>query len=227
MRVRNGAGADCWMCRFNPRRKLDFSPDEWLRLLHHVTVEAMVLVQAGRDVNALWTERAVNSADWRRTARVKVNVVNGAVELQFPTEEMKELTLKAMPQSLAEEIVKAAENAENGETIEDDETTSKPAKGKSAKGKSAKAKSAEQESTEEANTLSASFKQADIAESGTMRAISKVVKINTSRMRSNPRYVVDTEYLQTPLTDPAIKLAVSTSLVHNGYENNSDLLLDS
>jgi hypothetical protein len=215
MRVRDGAGADCWVHRFNPRRKLDLDPDEWRRVLHHVTVEVLALAQAGRDVNALYTERAVNMEDWERTKRVQVKVKkDGEAELHFFTAEAKDLILKAMPQSLAEEIVKAAENAETSESAE-------------ATPKSGAAKPAEEESTEDASALYASLKQADMAEKLTMRAISKAVKATTVYTKPHlPPFKIDNEWMRTPLTDPTIKLAVSSLLVHNGFELNSDPLPD-
>ena len=85
-------------------------------MLHHVTVEILALAQAGRDVNAVYTERAVRMEDWKRTANVMIKHTDGAIELQLPTSESLELILKAMPQSLAEEIMKAAENAEMAQT---------------------------------------------------------------------------------------------------------------
>jgi hypothetical protein len=203
MGVRDGAGADSWVCRFNPRRKLDLDPDEWRRVLHHVTVEVLALAQAGRDVNALYTERAVNREDWERTARVQVKVKkNGEAELHFSTAEAKDLILKAMPQSLAEEIVKAAGNAE------------------------ATPKSAEEESTEDASALYASLKQADMAEKITMSWIKRAVKATTVYTERLLPAAIDNEWMRTPLTDPTMKLAVSALLVHNGFEHNSDPLLD-
>jgi hypothetical protein len=206
-------GADCWVCRFNPRRKLDLDSDEWRRVLHHVTVEVLALAQAGRDVNALYTERAVAYEDWRRTKRVSVKVKNGAAELHFHTAEAKDLILRAMPQSLAEEIVKAAENAETTESAE--ETP-----------KSAAAKPAEEENTEEANTLYTSSKEANHAEKLTMRYIRKAVKETTTRTGRMAPADIDNEWMRTPLTDPTMKLAVSALLVHNGFGHNSDTLLD-
>ena len=80
---------------------------QWNRVLHHVTVEVLALAQAGRDVSAVHTERAVKYEDWKRTAGVQVKVNNGAVELQLPTDDTLELILKAVPESLAEEIIMA------------------------------------------------------------------------------------------------------------------------
>jgi DNA primase catalytic subunit len=207
-------GADCWICRFNPRRKLDLDSDEWRRVLHHVTVEVLALAQAGRDVNALYTERAVVYEDWRRTKRVTVKVKNGVAELHTREAETKDLILKAMPQSLAEEIVKAAENAETPESAE--ETP-----------KSAAAKPAEEENTEEANTLYTSSKEANFAEKRTMRYIRKAVKETTTytERKAQAPVDIDNEWMQTPLTDPTMKLAVSALLVHNGFEHNSNTLL--
>jgi hypothetical protein len=179
-----------------------------------VTVEVLALAQAGRDVNALYTERAVIYEDWRRTKRVTVKVKNGVAELHTREAETKDLILKAMPQSLAEEIVKAAENAETPESAE--ETP-----------KSAAAKPAEEENTEEANTLYTSSKEANFAEKRTMRYIRKAVKETTTHTERKAPADIDNEWMQTPLTDPTMKLAVSALLVHNGFEHNSNTLLGS
>ena len=86
------------MCRFNPKRKLELNEPQWHRVLQHVTVEVLALAQAGRDVSAVYTERAVRLEDWKRTALVDVKVNKGAVELQLPTDDSLELIVKAVPE---------------------------------------------------------------------------------------------------------------------------------
>jgi hypothetical protein len=148
-------------------------------VLHHVTVEVLALAQAGRDVNAVYTERAVRLEDWKRTANVLVKQTDGATELQLPTSESLEPILKAMPQSLAEEIVKAAENAEMAQTED----------------------GAEELHSDVSAQQNVDAKEIDAEEKATMRAIKQAIY--------QTRTITDTQWLWTPLTDPAIKLAVS------------------
>jgi hypothetical protein len=165
--------------RFNPRRKLELTPQEWRRVLHHVTVEVLALAQAGRDVNAVYTERAVLKEDWRRTAKVQIKQTKGAIELQLPTSESLESILKAMPQSLAEEIMKAAENAEMA--IEEG--------------------GADEVLSEVSAQQNVDAKQIDAEEKVTMRAIKSAVRETAD--------IADNDWLQTSLADPTVKLAVS------------------
>lgn len=152
---------------------------EWRRVLHHVAVEVLALAQAGRDVNAVYTERAVNVEDWMRTSRVQIKQTEGAIELGFPTNEDMESILKAMPQSLAEEIVKAAESAET----------------QSAEGvETAAAEAAEQHDSREIS---------DLEEKITMRSIRDAVRSSCKKSAA------DNTCLQISLADPAVKLAVS------------------
>lgn len=96
-----------------PTRKVQLNSDEeWQRVLHHVAVEVLALAQAGRDVNAVCVDRPVDRAHWQRTARVQIKQKGDAIELELPANDSMEQILKAIPRNLAEEIVKAAEDAE-------------------------------------------------------------------------------------------------------------------
>lgn len=183
---------------------MELSPEAWRRVLHHVTVEVLALAQAGRDVNAVCTERAVRIEDWKRTANVMIKQTDGAVELQLPTNESLELILKAMPQSLAEEIMKAAENDETTQTGGAEELLSEASADVDAK--QVDAEMAQEEGAEEvlsdvAAQQEVQAKHIDAEEKSTMRAIRQAVKETVS--------IADSEWLQTSLADPAIKLAVS------------------
>ena len=184
------------VCRFNPRRKLQLEAAEWRRVLHHVTVEVLALAQAGRDVNAVYTERAVNEKDWMRTARVQVRETGGAIELLVPEKESMDEILKAMPQSLGEEILKAAENVEAEVKAEDAE---------------AELEESSMEPVEESVQQHADPKEIDAAEKVTMKAIKTAVKKSVAN--------IDSGWLAVPLSDPTVKLAVSaTSLqAHKKY----------
>lgn len=175
-------------------------------MLHHVTVEILALAQAGRDVNAVYTERAVRMEDWKRTANVMIKQTDGAIELQLPTNESLELILKAMPQSLAEEIMKAAENDEMTQTEGAEEVLSEVSAQQDVDAQQVDAEMAQAEGADEMlSDVSAQqkveAKQIDAEEKATMRAIKKAVKKTVN--------IADSEWLQTPLADPAIKLAVS------------------
>jgi hypothetical protein len=230
-------GFEC--CRFNPRRKLELAkPEEWRRFLHHVTVEVLALAQAGRDVGAVYTERAVKEEDWMRTAHVQVKVTNGAVELQLPSDDTLELILKAVPESLAEEIIMAAENAE---------VAPEPVSEESAQGL---AQESAQEDIETATELLADEiaqeptkqyvdpKDIDVAEKSTMRAIRDAVRTSAGTAQiigqkgGQQRAVIlrnleNTGFLRTPLTDPTIKLAVSFLVRTRNTEMGTNASTDS
>ena len=199
--------------RFNPRRTLALDDeDQWRRLLHHVTVEVLALAQAGRDISAVFNERPVRNKDWLRTARVQVKVTNGAAELQLPTGESLETILKAIPKSLAEEIIMAAENAE----------ASKNSSKK--KGKKAKKTVAEEIEDEYFDP-----KDTDAAEKATMRAIRSAIKLSSGTIYTTTQTnigvarklgeslptAVDTGFLEASLADPTIKLSVRVTSIHN------------
>lgn len=230
------AGADCWH-RFNPRRKLELKPHHWQRVLHHVTVEVLALAQAGRDVSAVYTERAVNLEDWQRTLNVLIKVQKkGAVELHLPKDDSLEQILKAIPQSLAEEIMMAVENAEflPEPAAEDavEELAEELAQESAEEAAQASAEEVvetatgpiEEESIEVFKEQHLNPKDIDAAEKETMDAIRTAVQGTTKKHyaigKGKKRQVflyggADTGFLQVPLADPAIKLAVSVSEPHN------------
>lgn len=195
-------------------------PIQWNRVLHHVTVEVLALAQAGRDVSAVHTERAVKYEDWKRTAGVQVKVNNGAVELQLPTDDTLELILKAVPESLAEEIIMAVENAEAVPESMSEEAAQESAQ----EGLETAAETTAEESAEGFTEQHVDAKDVDAAEKVTMRAIASAIH----RTAQRPRFVgqgekarkeiineADQGFLQTPLADPTIKLAVSVFGPHN------------
>lgn len=154
-----------------------------------MTVEVLALAQAGRDVNAVYTERAVNEKDWMRTARVQIKETGGTIELQLPEKESMKEILDAMPQSLAEEILKAVKNVE----IE----------AKNAETETPEAEESSKEEVEESVQQHADPKEIDAAEKATMKAIKAAVKKSVAN--------IDAGWLAVPLTDPTMKLAVSAT----------------
>lgn len=198
-------------------------PHHWQRVLHHVTVEVLALAQAGRDVSAVYTERAVNLEDWQRTLNVLIKVQKkGAVELHLPKDDSLEQILKAIPESLAEEIMMAVENAEflpepaAEEAAE--ELAEELAQGSAEEGLEAATEPIEEESIEAFKEQHLSPTDIDAAEKETMDAIRTAVQGTTKKHyaigKGKKRQVflyggADTGFLQVPLADPAIKLAVS------------------
>lgn len=151
-----------------------------------------------------------------RTARVAVKVTNGAVELQLPTNESMDLILKAVPQSLAEEIVKAAENAETASEPAAQETVEETAQ----ETIEAELETATEESAEVSAKQYVDLKQIDAAEKVTMRAIKTAVQKSVKKVDS-----IDKGFLETPLADTTVKLAVGPSTLHN-YETYTDSSTD-
>jgi len=202
-------------------------PHHWQRVLHHVTVEVLALAQAGRDVSAVYTERAVNLEDWQRTLNVLIKVQKkGAVELHLPKDDSLEQILKAIPESLAEEIMMAAENAEFlPEPVAEEaaaelaeELAQESAQESVEEGLEAATEPIEEESIEAFKEQHLNPKDIDAAEKETMDAIRTAVQGTTKKHyaigKGKKRQVflyggADTGFLQVPLADPAIKLAVS------------------
>jgi hypothetical protein len=219
---------------------------QWQRALQHVTVEVLALAQAGRDVSAVYTERPVRVEDWKRTADVNVRVENGAVELQLPKDDTLELILKAVPESLAEEIIMAAENAETvpepvteeelaeelvleelaAEELTQEELSQEELALESAEeGLETATETAAEESAEGLTKQHyVDPKDIDAAEKTTMRELRDAIRATTWKKvktvgRGRTKQVVqlppaDRGFLQTPLADPAIKLAVSVHMPH-------------
>jgi hypothetical protein len=188
---------------------MKLNPEQWRRVLHHVTVEILALTQAGRDVNAIYTERPVRVEDWKRTANVLTKHTDGAVELQLPTNDSLELILKAMPTSLAEEIVNAADNSEMTKADGAEESLSEVSAqqdvdAEQIDGEMAQTEGAEEVLSDVSAEQAAKAKQIDREEKSTMWKIRRAVNETIT--------IADSEWLQTPLADPAIKLAVSERL---------------
>jgi hypothetical protein len=221
------------VCRFNPRRNLQLDNIQWQRALQHVTVEVLALAQAGRDVSAVYTERPVRVEDWKRTADVNVRVENGAVELQLPKDDTLELILKAVPESLAEEIIMAAENAEavpepvTEEAAEElaEELVQEELAAEELAQEELALETAAEESTEGLTKQHyVDPKDIDAAEKTTMRELRYAIWATTWKKektigRGKTKQVVqlppaDRGFLQTPLADPAIKLAVGVLMPH-------------
>jgi hypothetical protein len=185
----------------------------------------LALAQAGRDISAVYTERAVKEEDWMRTARVQVKVTNGAVELQLPSDESLELILKAMPESLAEEIIMAAENAE----VAPEPLTEESAQEDIETAEEMVAEEIAQEPTKQYIDP----KDIDAAEKATMAATKSAIMTSagTVIVRKGGRKAMKERaemlrnldnkgFLETPLADPTIKLAVSDPARDSTLEND-------
>lgn len=226
------------VCRFNPRRKLELRPEHWQRVLHHVTVEVLALAQAGRDVSAVYTERPVRIEDWKRTKGVDVKVDNAKVELLLPTDDTLEQILKAVPESLAEEILMAAENAEAvPEPVTEEEAAQELAEELELAEDSAEelAQESAEEGIETATEITAEEnaegpkkhyvdpREIDAAERTTMGELRNAIKttgratktVGQGKHRQKVALpATNIGFLQVPLADPLIKLAVMIPRTH-------------
>lgn len=214
--------------RFNPRRKLELIPEHWQRVLHHVTIEVLALAQAGRDVSAVYTERPVRMEDWKRTKGVDVKVDNGKVELLLPTDDTLEQIVKAVPESLAEEIILAVENAEAiPEPVTEEELAEELAQESAEELAQEDVETATEIAAEEsAEGLTKHYvdpKDIDAAEKTTMGQLRDAIKTTgrASKMvgqgknrRSVAIPATNLGFLEVPLADPTIKLAVSLLRPH-------------
>jgi hypothetical protein len=228
------------MCRFNPRRKLELRPEHWQRVLHHVTIEVLALAQAGRDVSAVYTERPVRMEDWKRTKGVDVKVNNTEVELLLPTDDTLEQIVKAVPESLAEEIILAAENSEAiPEPVTEGELAEELAEESAEELAQEDVETAtEIAAVESADGLTKHYvdpKDIDAAERTTMGQLRDAIKTTGRAMKpvgqGKHRQMVaipatNMGFLEVPLVDPTIKLAVSVLRTHY-TETHTDTFTDS
>ncbi|GAB7362023.1 hypothetical protein MBLNU230_g2057t1 [Neophaeotheca triangularis] len=101
------------------KAKAQLSYQEWLRLLHHVTVEVLALYKARRDVNQVCNFRTSDARPWEQTITTTIDVrADGTgVALRFPSPEDEQTILSAISQQPPEE--EAAQDAEALERLWD------------------------------------------------------------------------------------------------------------
>ena len=88
---------------FMPKKRVELDSTQWAMLLHHVTVEALVLQKAGRDVEQVCWPRGEGSHGWMYTRGARVQPsVNGGVTVGFTQAEAEGLILQAIPLEAAE-----------------------------------------------------------------------------------------------------------------------------
>jgi hypothetical protein len=155
-------------------------------------------------------------------------VKNGAVELQLPNDDSLELILKAVPQSLAEEIIMAAQNAEAvPEPVSEqaaEELAEELAQESAEDGLETVTETTAEESAERFEKQYVDPKDIDAAEKQTYYALRNAIRgtslttyfVGKRKKRQEVPYPgADLGFLQVPLADPAIKLAVGVLRFHN------------
>jgi hypothetical protein len=178
--------------------------------------------------------------DWKRTKGVDVKVDNGKVELLLPTDDTLEQIVKAVPESLAEEIILAVENAEaipEPVTEEElaEELAQESAEELAQEGVETATEIAAEESAEGLTKHYVDPKDIDAAEKTTMGQLRDAIKTTgrASKMvgqgknrRSVAIPATNLGFLEVPLADPTIKLAVSLLRPHY-TEAHTDTSTDS
>ncbi|KAK4541166.1 hypothetical protein LTR36_008240 [Oleoguttula mirabilis] len=97
---------------FAAQKRMELSNAHWAMLLHHITVEALVLQKAGRDVGAVCWPRVDNASSWERTRGATIlPSVDGGVTVTFTQAEAEREVLQAIPQALP------VERTQNDETL--------------------------------------------------------------------------------------------------------------
>ncbi|KAH9844824.1 histone transcription regulator 3 [Teratosphaeria destructans] len=75
---------------FVPRKGINLHDQQWRRLLHHITVEALVLQKAGRGAEEICNPRAVGNKNWMHTKGAAVQPsVDGGLTVSFTQAELE------------------------------------------------------------------------------------------------------------------------------------------
>lgn len=113
-------------CSFSApvKAKAQLKDQEWIRLLHHVTVEVLALYKNGRDVSQVCNLRVADSQSWKQTSNTSIDIrPDGAgVALGFPNPQDEQSILDAIsPEASGEEILRdpaALERINNAQIAE-------------------------------------------------------------------------------------------------------------
>ncbi|KAI7348696.1 hypothetical protein KC354_g13494 [Hortaea werneckii] len=99
---------------FLPWKRVQLDAAQWQMLLHHVTVEALTLQKAGRDVEQVCWPRVGSAANWEvtRNARLQASV-DGGVTVHFGTPEDESTILASIPTTLPENATQDQETLVN------------------------------------------------------------------------------------------------------------------
>merc|ERR1712230_259947 len=90
---------------FLPWKRVQLDAAQWQMLLHHVTVEALTLQKAGRDVEQVCWPRIGSAANWEATRNARLQAsVDGGVTVHFGTPEDEGTILASIPTTLPEKL---------------------------------------------------------------------------------------------------------------------------
>ncbi|KAK5128418.1 hypothetical protein LTR85_003086 [Meristemomyces frigidus] len=95
---------------FAPRKRMELSNERWVMLLQHITVEALVLQKAQRDVEAVCWPRGSSVTSWAHTRRATIQPsVDGGVTVSFAQPEAEQEILQAIPLELPQDRTQSEE----------------------------------------------------------------------------------------------------------------------
>ena len=81
-----------------PSKRIHLSDAHLSNLIHHITVEALVLQKAGRDLNQLCYPRGKAPKAWQHTNNAHIEAdENGNASLLFYAEDAERVILRAIP----------------------------------------------------------------------------------------------------------------------------------
>ena len=96
-------GADAY-ARFTPKRRVELDRRQWQSLLHHITVEALVLQKAKRPTGQVCYPRLADSNGWMHTrnATIKPSATGKGITVTFPDPNAELQILASIPKELME-----------------------------------------------------------------------------------------------------------------------------
>lgn len=80
-----------------PSQQQQLTNAQWIRTIHHVTVELLTLAKAGRDVNQICYASSSSPAAWEITGKARVVAKGDTTEAQFPNPEAESKLLAEIP----------------------------------------------------------------------------------------------------------------------------------
>ncbi|KAK3683128.1 hypothetical protein LTR37_020542 [Vermiconidia calcicola] len=81
---------------FTPTKRATLTNAEWMKLLHHVAVEVLILHQVGRDLKQVCYPRVDGAKTWRQTKAFDITSENGAPHVTSSAPQAPSMILQAV-----------------------------------------------------------------------------------------------------------------------------------
>lgn len=80
-----------------PSKQQQLTNAQWIRTIHHATVELLTLAKAGRDVNQICYATSSSPTAWELTGKARVVAKGDTTEAQFASPEAESQLLAEIP----------------------------------------------------------------------------------------------------------------------------------